>query len=136
MDLREKNILIVGTGISGISAARLVARVSEGRAEIIFFDSNKKLSVADVQKKLPDGIGAEIHTGILPEEVAGRTDLVILSPGVPVDSEWIQALRDRGIPVWGEVELAYRFAKGRLIAITGTNGKTTTTALTGQIMQD
>ena len=70
---------------SGISAARLVARVSEGRAEIIFFDSNKKLSVADVQKKLPDGIGAEIHTGILPEEVAGRTDLVILSPGVPVD---------------------------------------------------
>ena len=136
MDLREKNILIVGTGISGISAARLVARVSEGRAEIIFFDSNKKLSMADVRKKLPDGIGAEIYTGILPEEVAGRTDLVILSPGVPVDSEWIQALRDRGIPVWGEVELAYRFAKGRLIAITGTNGKTTTTALTGQIMQD
>ena len=86
MDLREKNILIVGTGISGISAARLVARVSEGRAEIIFFDSNKKLSMADVRKKLPDGIGAEIYTGILPEEVAGRTDLVILSPGVPVDS--------------------------------------------------
>lgn len=136
MDLREKKILIVGTGISGISAARLAARVSGGRAEIILFDSNEKLSAADIEEKLPEEIRAAIYTGKLPEEVKKRVDLVILSPGVPVDTEWMQSLKDRGIPVWGEVELAYRFAKGRLIAITGTNGKTTTTALTGQIMQD
>ena len=59
----------------------------------------------------------------------------MLSPGVPTDLPVIAAIREQGIPIWGEIELAYHFAKGRLLAITGTNGKTTTTSLLGEIMQ-
>ena len=63
-----------------------------------------------------------------------RIDLVVLSPGVPTDLPMVNELRNRQIPIWGEIELAYHFAKGRIIAITGTNGKTTTTSLVGEIM--
>ena len=60
----------------------------------------------------------------------------MLSPGVPTDIPMVNRLRDAGVKIWGEIELAYAFGKGRIIAITGTNGKTTTTALTGEIMAD
>ncbi len=70
---------------------------------------------------------------LAPEDMA-RIDLVVLSPGVPTDLPMVNELRNRQIPIWGEIELAYHFAKGRIIAITGTNGKTTTTSLVGEIM--
>ncbi len=89
-----------------------------------------------IAEKLPKELHAQIYTGTLPTEAIDGTDLVIVSPGVPVDTEFMEQFRRRGIQIWGEVELAYRYAQGRLIAITGTNGKTTTTALTGHIMKD
>lgn len=133
MDLKQKKVLVVGLGISGLGAAQLLC--SE-QAEIILFDGNDKLTKEDIKKRLPDEMEAEIYIGALPQNVAEAVQLVIVSPGVPTDTPFIEGFRMRGVPVWGEIELAYRFTKGKLIAITGTNGKTTTTALTGQIMKD
>ncbi len=134
MELKGKYVLIVGTGISGISAAQLAS--GAGGARVILFDGNEAVQPDAVRQKLPADPETEIYTGTLPQEAAARTELVVVSPGVPVDTPFMDGFRDRGIPIWGEIELAYRFAKGRLIAITGTNGKTTTTALAGQIMKD
>ena len=63
-------------------------------------------------------------------------ELMVLSPGVPTDLPLVKEMKDAGIPIWGEVELAYQMSQGKVLAITGTNGKTTTTALLGQIMGD
>ena len=70
------------------------------------------------------------------KEVQEGLDLAVLSPGVPTDLPLVKGFYEQGLPVWGEVELAYRTGKGRVLAITGTNGKTTTTALLGKIMRD
>ena len=136
MELKGKHVLIIGSGISGISAAKLVAEVGAYGAYITIFDGNENLDPGQIAEKLPKELHAQIYTGTLPTEAIDGTDLVIVSPGVPVDTEFMEQFRRRGIQIWGEVELAYRYAQGRLIAITGTNGKTTTTALTGHIMKD
>ncbi len=136
MELKGKHVLIIGSGISGISAAKLVAEVGAYGAYITIFDGNENLDPGQIAEKLPKELHAQIYTGTLPTEAIDGTDLVIVSPGVPVDTEFMEQFRRRGIQIWGEVELAYRYAQGRLIAITGTNGKTTTTVLTGHIMKD
>lgn len=133
MDLKGKDVLVIGSGISGVAAAQLLYKAG---ARVILFDGNDRLTVEEIKEKLPEYVEAEIYTGVLPEEAERRAQLVVISPGVPTDTPFIQSFRDRRIPVWGEIELAYRQAKGKLIAITGTNGKTTTTVLTGQIMRD
>lgn len=133
MDLQGKKVLVIGTGISGIGAVKLL---SFAGAAPILYDENKKLEEETVRNKLPGGVNAEIVIGSLPRELEEEIVLVVPSPGVPADTAVIEGFRKRGIPVWGEIELAYAYAGGRLIAITGTNGKTTTTSLTGQIMKD
>ena len=77
----------------------------------------------------------EIILGELSDEVLDRLELVVLSPGVPADLPVVLKMKEKEIPVWGEVELAYRVGKGEVLAITGTNGKTTTTSLLGEIMK-
>lgn len=74
--------------------------------------------------------------GDLTDEQIDEFDVAVLSPGVPTDIPMVNSLRDRGVKIWGEIELAYTFGAGEIIAITGTNGKTTTTALTGEIMKN
>lgn len=133
MELKNKKVLIIGTGISGMGAAKLLC--SEG-AIPVFYDENDKIKVEDVQKRMPEGVNWEVITGSLPESLKEEAALVVPSPGVPVDTGFMECLRERGIPIWGELELGYRYAKGRLAAITGTNGKTTTTTLVGQIMKE
>lgn len=133
MDLQGKKVLVIGTGISGIGAVKLL---SFAGAAPILYDENKKLEEAAVRNKLPAEVNAEIVIGSLPKELEEEIVLVVPSPGVPADAAVIEGFRKRGIPVWGEIELAYAYAKGRLIAITGTNGKTTTTSLVGKIMED
>lgn len=76
----------------------------------------------------------QIVTGTLPLELEEQVELLVVSPGVPIDSDMVVSFEKRGIPVWGEIELAYVFSEGEVIAITGTNGKTTTTTLVGEIM--
>ncbi len=130
----DKNrILVVGTGMSGVSASDLLTQNGE---EVVLFDSNDKLDRQAIYDKLAHPEGVELYLGALPDAVRSGLKLAVLSPGVPVDSAMVLELMDACIPVIGEVELAYRYDRGTLIAITGTNGKTTTTALTGKIMSD
>lgn len=128
-----KNILIVGSGISGMGALKALSTV---QAHCILYDGNDNLTQEDILKKLPEGCRAEICIGKLDKEVLHSLDMAVVSPGVPVDSPLLDVLREKGIAVIGEIELGYQLAKGRIIAITGTNGKTTTTSLVGQMMRD
>lgn len=125
--------LVIGSGISGISAADLLS--AKGITPVIF-DSNEQLNPEDVAAKLASPEDAQIYVGFLPGEVIDELDEVVISPGVPIDSPMVNELRNIGLPIIGEVELAYRYDKGRVLAITGTNGKTTTTALLGKIIKD
>lgn len=132
MDLTGKKVIVMGAGISGISAVRLLLGIG---ASPVLFDENETLDRAGVVEKL-QGKEIEIVTGTLPKELMESAVLLVMSPGIPVDTPFVEQFQRAKIPVWGEIELAYRYAKGDVIAITGTNGKTTTTALTGKIMED
>lgn len=132
MEIQNKKVLIVGTGISGIGAARLLSKVG---AIPILFDSNEALDLVQLQKKTEDIANLTVLTGTVPEEIKEELALLVLSPGVPVDTPFVEEYRERKIPIFGEIELAYTFAKGKIAAITGTNGKTTTTTLVGDIMK-
>ena len=125
MDIQGKRVLVVGSGKSGIGAARLLANVG---AQPVLFDGNDKLDAEEIIEKaqMPD---LKVLLGSVPEEIREEIALVIISPGVPVDAPMLEEYRKVQIPIWGEIELAYAFAKGKVAAITGTNGKTTTTTL-------
>ncbi len=133
MDFTGKRVLVVGSGISGVAATELLKKE---QIEVVLFDGNKNLDIEALKQKAPIFSDVEIILGELSETVMDTIDLVVLSPGVPTDLPMVNALRDKNIPIWGEIELAYTFAKGKIVAITGTNGKTTTTALTGEIMSN
>ena len=142
MELAEKSVLIIGCGKSGIGAAVFLLR--EG-AHPVLFDENEKLTEEAVRKSLAEKIKelgttaraekVKIVLGELSEETIAQTGLLVVSPGVPADSPLVEEFRERGIPVWGEIELAYQRERGQVIAVTGTNGKTTTTTLLGEIMK-
>lgn len=133
MDFNQKKVLIVGTGVSGIAALTLLK--THG-ADTILFDGNENIKKEDILTKLPEGMETNIRIGVLTKEEEEAIDLVVISPGVPIDSELVEGFKTRNVPVIGEIELAYNFEKGKVLAITGTNGKTTTTALLGQIMEE
>ena len=95
----------------------------------VIYDGNADLDKEAVVHKVKHCKDISVYAGELPEEVRKALDLVVLSPGVPTDIPIVKSFYEQGLPVWGEVELAYRTGKGRVLAITGTNGKTTTTAL-------
>ena len=130
-DLQDKKILVVGSGISGIGAVEALCHV--GTVPILF-DANAKLNPEEIRAKFAKSTKAEVVLGELPTEMAESVSLVVLSPGVPTDTEFVDGFRKRGVTIWGEIELAYRLGKGSVIGITGTNGKTTTTTLVGEIM--
>ena len=130
--MAEKKVLVFGTGISGIGAAKLLEKV---QAEVILYDGNEKLCKEEIRKKLPNDSKCEIVLGALSKELLESLDLVVMSPGVPLDIPAVEQIKAAGIPIWGEIELAYQMSEGMVLAITGTNGKTTTTALLGEIMK-
>ncbi len=131
MELKNKNVLVFGTGLSGIGAAKLLYRMG---AIPVLYDGNPDVDPDAVREKLGEE-KMRILTGELPSEVMDRLELAVLSPGVPTDLPIVMAMKERGILLWGEVELAYEYSKGDVLAITGTNGKTTTTSLLGEIMR-
>ena len=124
--------LVVGSGLSGISA---VACLEYMGAEVTLYDSNEKLTQEDLRALLPAESKAACVTGELPEEILGQVETLVLSPGVPTDIPLVDRLRQNGAEVIGEIELGFLQEKGRVAAITGTNGKTTTTTLVGEIMR-
>lgn len=125
--MTDKKVLVFGSGISGIGACNLLEQVGK---QVILYDGNTSLDVSNMN------VNAEIILGELPEEVMDTLELVVMSPGVPTDLPVVNRMREKGIPIWGEIELAYTYGKGDVLAITGTNGKTTTTALLGEIMKN
>ena len=132
MNPENKKILVVGTGISGIAASELLAA---NKLAFDVFDGNSKLTEAAIREKSAAFAACGILIGDLPVERMREYAYAILSPGVPTDLPMVESLRENGVKIWGEIELAYAFSKGDVLAITGTNGKTTTTALTGAIME-
>ena len=133
MKIEEQKVLVVGTGISGIAAAELL---QSKNVDTVLFDGNKELDLNKFYEKAPKLKDMPIILGELTEEQMHEFGVAVLSPGVPTDLPMVERLRAQNVAIWGEIELAYYFGKGRLIAITGTNGKTTTTALTGAIMKN
>ena len=131
MELKGKRVLVYGAGRSGIGAADLLARIG---SRPVLYDEKADIDVDALRQKLAEPKSTEIMTGVYPEEMTGTLDALVLSPGVPCDLPVINRIREAGVPVLGEVELAYLQSKGLILAITGTNGKTTTTSLVGEIM--
>ena len=132
MILDGKKILVVGSGKSGVAAITLLKKKG---ISAILADSNEKLDTDKLKSANPVLSDVQIVTGELSGSVKNDIDCLILSPGVPTDLPWINEMRDRGVVIIGEIELGYICGKGDVIGITGTNGKTTTTTLTGEIMK-
>ena len=125
MQLNNLNIAVLGAGRSGRAAARLA--MTHG-ARVCVFDASS--SIDGWPEDIP------LHTAATEEDGrAFHADLVVISPGIETDSPFVKSFGREGVETIGEMELACRFYHGRIIAITGTNGKTTTTALTGEIMR-
>ncbi|MBZ5660776.1 MAG: UDP-N-acetylmuramoyl-L-alanine--D-glutamate ligase [Acidobacteriia bacterium] len=131
MELAGKQVLVVGLARTGVATALFCAArgarvtATEERTEPEIAETAAKLRAAGVTLEL-GGHGARTFV---------EQDLIVPSPGVPPTMAALAAARAIGIPVWSEIELAWRFLRGRLICITGSNGKTTTTALTGHILE-
>ena len=139
MEFRGVKTLVIGSGISGVGAVSLLNRLG---ADVILYDSNEKLTAEEMEGKLQDRLDQEnagqpvcCIAGELPEEMEAQVEAVVLSPGVPTDIPLVNRLRDRQLPIFGEIELGFLEEKGCVAAITGTNGKTTTTTLVGEIMK-
>src|SRR5690349_20646608 len=123
-----KRVTVGGAAASGVAAATLLA--SRG-AQVTLSDS--KPAIADAARLT--SLGVRLELGGNRAETFSDADLVVLSPGVPPEQPFVAAARRAGVPVIGEIELASRWLKGRVVAITGTKGKSTTTALTGRMLE-
>ena len=131
MEIKGKKVLVVGLGKSGLAAALFLRR------------RGAQVTVSDVRsaEALAKEIPALIEAGIMVESgghgllTFRRQDLIVVSPGVPLDTPELAQVKHFGLPVIGELELAARFLKGHALAVTGSNGKTTTTTLLGEILK-
>ncbi|MEK6546193.1 MAG: UDP-N-acetylmuramoyl-L-alanine--D-glutamate ligase [Nitrospinota bacterium] len=130
MDLKNKKALVVGLARSGISAANLLCRLG---ARVTITDEKRESELSENIRKLTKGISLKLggHNGV---DIA-KVDLVVISPGVLWDSPFLNRIRENGIRIISEVELAFKYIKAPLIAVTGTNGKTTTTTLIGEMLK-
>jgi UDP-N-acetylmuramoylalanine--D-glutamate ligase len=132
MDLKGKRVLVVGLGKSGLAAALFLRHKG---AQVTVSDVRSAESLAkEIPALLEEGIMVEAGGhGLL---TFRRQDLIVVSPGVPLNTPELVQSRTLGLSIIGELELAARFLKGKILAITGSNGKTTTTALAGEILKE
>src|SRR5579875_1349434 len=130
MELKGKKVLVVGLGKSGLAAALFLRRQG---AQVTVSDVRSAEALAkEIPALIDEGIAVEAGGhGLL---TFRRQDLIVVSPGVPVDTPELIQVRKFGLPIIGELELAAHYLKGRVLAITGSNGKTTTTSLVGEIL--
>ena len=128
-----KRVLVFGSGRSGIAACDLLCGAG---SPVLIFDENENASAEDIIAKVKVPEMVECLIGNIAEDDIKDIDEAVISPGIPLDKPSVVMLREHGVKIIGELELAYRNSKGRLFAITGTNGKTTTTALLGEIVKD
>lgn len=130
--MANKKVLVVGLGKSGIAATEAMLKLG---AKVAVQDSKKK---EDTDKELLEFLtknAVQLFLGEIPEDM-GNFDMLILSPGVSPELGFIQDAKNKGVEIVGELEVAYRLAKGTFVALTGTNGKTTTTTLVGEIFKE
>ena len=131
MEYNGKKALVCGMARSGIAAAKLLKKLG---AEVTLQDMKKREDIAAEVLNL-ENEGIVLYTGANPDDIACDQDIIVLSPGIPCDLPFIEAAEAAGVNVISEVELAYTLTNCPITAITGTNGKTTTTTLTGEIMK-
>ena len=131
MEYNGKKALVCGMAKSGIAAAKLLKRLG---AEVTLQDMKKREDISAEVLNL-ENEGIVLYTGANPDDIACAQDIIVLSPGIPCDLPFILAAEEAGVSVISEVELAYTLTECPITAITGTNGKTTTTTLTGEIMK-
>lgn len=133
LNIKDKNILILGAGKSGISAAKLI--LTEKPKKVVLSDikpdSKFEKEVFELEKK-----GVIIETGSHKDTSFLEADIIIISPGVPLQDKWKEIVKRHNKILLGEIELAYQFCKSKIIAVTGTNGKTTTTNLIYEIIKN
>jgi UDP-N-acetylmuramoylalanine--D-glutamate ligase len=131
IDLEGKRVLVVGLGRTGVA----VSLFSAGYGAIVTAtDEKPEHEIAGVAARLR-AVGVSLVPGTPPPAVFLEQDLIVVSPGVPANLPGLELARSRGVPVWSEIELAWRFLRGTLIGITGSNGKTTTTSLVAHILK-
>ena len=125
--VRGARVVVMGAARSGLAAAELLVRRG---ARVTLADQKPAIDDAERMTR----IGVDLSLGTNDSEALRRADLVVTSPGVPLDLPALVAVRDRGVPVIGELELASRWTRGPIVAITGTKGKSTTTTLVGRML--
>lgn len=131
MELKSKRVLVVGMGKSGIAAAKFL----RARGAIVTISDSRPATALAAQIEEMLAAGVAVETGGHGLLTFRRQDLIVVSPGVPANTLELQQVRAFGVEMIGEVELASRFLQGHVLAITGSNGKTTTTSLLGKILQ-
>lgn len=127
----NKSVLVVGMGKSGIAAAQALLKL---QARVTVQDDKDESQIEPQLINFLKGHGVECYFGSIPPDM-GSFDMLILSPGVPPNLPFVLEAREKGAEITGELEIAYRLGSGRYAAITGTNGKTTTTTLVGEIFK-
>ncbi|HET9804108.1 MAG TPA: UDP-N-acetylmuramoyl-L-alanine--D-glutamate ligase, partial [Candidatus Acidoferrum sp.] len=132
LELNGKKVIVIGLARTGVATSLFCARHG---ATVTAVDTRPESELTDASAKLR-AAGVTLHLGGYTEQILAGQDLVVPSPGVPADADILKAARTRKIPVWSEIELADRFLNGRLVGITGSNGKTTTTSLIDHILKN
>ena len=127
----SQKVIVAGTGKSGISAAKLLLEMG---GEVVLYVSNADLDEEKIRGNFDKTAKVDVVLGDLKRSDLLGVELCIISPGIPLDAPFVSVLDEVKIPIWSEIQLAFQCARGKLAAITGTNGKTTTTALVGEIM--
>ena len=131
MNLQDKKVLIVGFARSGVGAAKLLC---ENGAQVTINDIKSEKEFSG-QIKMLEGYEINYELGKKADEFVNEHDLIVVSPGVPTSLSFFQRAKDENVKIIGEMELGYLYTKSTIAAITGTNGKTTTTALLGEIFK-
>lgn len=132
LKLKGKKVLVVGLGKSGLSAARFLC---EQGAKVTVSDSRSKVDLAESLKLVAD-LKIEFDLGKHTSKLFTTSDLIILSPGVPANIEALVEARAAGVQVLNDIELAFPYIKAPIVAVTGTNGKTTTTAMISEMLKN
>jgi UDP-N-acetylmuramoylalanine--D-glutamate ligase len=130
MDLAGKKILVVGLARTGVALARFLA----GAGALVTVTDQAEPAALEESRQEIRGLGIKEELGV-PQPGWAGCDLLLLSPGVPPEAPWIQAAKESGVPVWGELELASHYFTRPVMAVSGTNGKTTTTTLVGELLR-
>src|SRR5262245_23800774 len=131
MELAGKSVVVVGMARSGVAAARLLARRG---ARVVASDSKDASALPKEVLSLRE-LGVELALGPRQSEPLAGADMVVVSPGVPWETDALEQARRRGVPVLAELEFGYRLLRGSVAAITGTKGKSTTTAALGAMLR-